>query len=211
MALIVFRWPNGQRIRHLRSTLYDFLSSLLEELSTNEAIFLGQTPTASEGALLCDFLPHLHGALHTGYSNEVSSSPSSFPSWREARDIPTTRTSGALLHRRCEQINSLDCLGALVSRHHNSRPLRTHRSLPTLHSARQPARYPTAHSITRPFSHSSPDGNILDNGPTCSLLLSPTMIWSNLGDVLPFLRCGLALTSLRASSYSSKTIRTIAR
>jgi len=140
------------------------------------------------------------------------SSPSSFPSWREAKDIQTTRASGALLHRRCEQINSLDCLDALVSRHHNSRPLRTHRSLPTLHSARQPARYPTAHSTTRPFSYSSPDRNTFDNGPTCSLLLSSTMIWSNLGDLLPFLRAGgLALTSLRASSYSSETIRTIAR
>ena len=33
---------------------------------------------------------------------------------------------------------------------------------------------------TRPFSHSPADSNDLDNGPTCSLLLSPTMIWSNL-------------------------------
>ena len=119
---------------------------------------------------------------------------------------PTTRTSDALLHRRCERINSLDCLGALVSRHHNSRP---HRSLP---SARQPARYSTTHSTTRPFSYSSPDRNTLENGPTCSLLLSSTMISTNLGGLLPFLRAGgLALTSLRASSYSSKTIRTIAR
>jgi len=46
--------------------------SLLAGLITNEAIFLGRTPTASEGALLCGFLPKLHGALHTGYSNEVS-------------------------------------------------------------------------------------------------------------------------------------------
>ena len=36
-----------------------------------QAIFLEQTPTASEGALLCDFLPQLRGALHTSYSNEV--------------------------------------------------------------------------------------------------------------------------------------------
>ena len=36
-----------------------------------QAIFLDQTPTASEGALLCDFLLQLHGALHTSYSNEV--------------------------------------------------------------------------------------------------------------------------------------------
>jgi len=35
---------------------------------------------------------------------------------------------------------------------------------------RQPARYATAHSTTGPFSHSSPDGNTLDNGPTCSPL-----------------------------------------
>jgi len=33
---------------------------------------------------------------------------------------------------------------------------------------------------TRTFSHSSADSNVLDNGPTCSLLLSPTMIWLNL-------------------------------
>ena len=45
--------------------------SLLEGLSPNEAIFL-QTAPSSEGALLCDFLPQLHGALHIGYSNEVS-------------------------------------------------------------------------------------------------------------------------------------------
>jgi len=45
--------------------------SLLAGLITNVAIFLGQTPTASEGALLCDYLLQLHGALHTGYSNEV--------------------------------------------------------------------------------------------------------------------------------------------
>jgi len=37
----------------LHCTIF-FLSSLLEGLSTNEAIFLGQTPTASEGALLYD-------------------------------------------------------------------------------------------------------------------------------------------------------------
>jgi len=54
----------------------------------------------------------------------------------------------------------------------------------------QPAMHATAQSTARPFSHSSPDSNILDNGPTCSLLLSPTMIWSNLGDLLPFLRAG---------------------
>ena len=41
-----------------------------------------------------------HRALHTGYSNEI---PSSFSSWREAGDIPTTRTSDAHLPRRCEQ------------------------------------------------------------------------------------------------------------
>ena len=63
MAFIVLRWPNEQRIRHLRPTLGDFLFVLPEGLSSNEAIFLGQTPTASEGALLCDFLPQLHGAL----------------------------------------------------------------------------------------------------------------------------------------------------
>ena len=47
----------------------------------------------------------LHGALHTGYSNEISSS---FSTWREARDIPTTRTGNTLSPRRCEQTNSLD-------------------------------------------------------------------------------------------------------
>jgi len=41
-----------------------------------------------------------------------------------------------------------------------------------LHSARQPARYATTYSTTRPFYHSSADRNLLDNGPTYSLLLS---------------------------------------
>jgi len=47
-------------------------------------------------------------------------------------------------------------------------------------STRQPVRYATVHSTMRPFSHSSADRNILDNGPTRSLLLSSTMISSNL-------------------------------
>jgi len=59
VALIVIRWPNEQRIQQLRSTLCDFPFSLPVGLSTNEAIFLGQTPTANEGALLCDVLLQL--------------------------------------------------------------------------------------------------------------------------------------------------------
>jgi len=55
-----------------------------------------------------------------------------------------------------------------------------------------------AHSRIRPFSRSSPDDSILDNGPSCSLLPSSTMIRSNpdiLGDLLPFLHSGgLALS-----------------
>jgi len=39
-----------------------------------------------------------------------------------------------------------------------------------LRSARQPARYATAHSTTRPFYHLLADRNLLDNSPTCSPL-----------------------------------------
>jgi len=87
-------------------------------------------------------------------------------------------------------------LDALVSRHHKSPPLRTHCSLPALNSARQPARYSTAHSTTRPFPHSSPDSKPLDNGPTCSLYLSPTMIRSTLSSP-PTLSATLTLTLRR--------------
>jgi len=62
------------------------------------------------------------------------------------------------------------CLNSLITHHHKSRPLHTHHSSPALHSARQPAHYPTAHSTTRPFSYSPPNSNILDNGPTCPLV-----------------------------------------
>jgi len=75
---------------------------------------------------------------------------------------------------------------ALIFRHHLSRLLRTHRSLSALRSARQPAHYATAHSTTRPIYHSSADRNLRDNGPTCSLLLSPTMIRSNLSALPTF-------------------------
>jgi len=55
---------------------------------------------------------------------------------------------------------------ALIFRHHFSRLLCAHRSLPPLHNQ------PATHSTTRPFYHSSADRNLLDNGSTCSLLLS---------------------------------------
>jgi len=85
VVLNVFRSPNEQRIRHLRSSLYDFPFSLEEGLSPNVAIFLGQTPTASEGALLCDFLPQLHARRIPVIRMKFPSSPLSFSSWREAR------------------------------------------------------------------------------------------------------------------------------
>ena len=83
--------------------------------------------------------------------------------------------SGSVICARCCTL----CPNALVSRHHESRPFRTHRSLLALHSARQPARDATAHSTPRPFSHSSPDRNLLDNGPTYSFSLSPMTIRSS--------------------------------
>ena len=67
VALIVFRWRMSREL----DTIVRLSFPLLAGLTTNEAIFLGQTPIASEGALLCDFLPQLHGALYTGHSNEV--------------------------------------------------------------------------------------------------------------------------------------------
>jgi len=88
-------------------------------------------------------------------------------------------------------INCTLCLDALVSRHHKSRPLRTHRSLPALRSARQPACYATAHSTTQQ-----------DHSPTQTL--SATFYPSSAPAVSPS-------SSLRSSSYSLKTIRTIAR
>jgi len=82
--------------------------SLLAGLITNEAIFLGDTPISSEGALLCDFLPQLHGALYTGYSNEDPLFSVVIFQLERSKVIPTTWTSGDLLLRRCEQIESLD-------------------------------------------------------------------------------------------------------
>jgi len=68
VALIVFRWRMSREF----DTIVRLSFSLLEGPSPKDAISLGQTPTASEGALLCDCLLQLHGALHTGYSNEAS-------------------------------------------------------------------------------------------------------------------------------------------
>jgi len=81
VALIVFRW----RMNREFDTIVRLSFSLLEGPSPNDAIFLGKTPTASEEALLCDFLPRLYGALHPGYSNGVPLSLSSFPAGEKQR------------------------------------------------------------------------------------------------------------------------------
>jgi hypothetical protein len=67
----------------------------------------------------------------------------------------------------------------------------------------------TSGSLARPFSHSSADRNLLDDSPTCSLLLLPTMIRSaptfpaTFWDLIHFLYAGgHASSSLRSSSYS---------
>jgi len=116
-----------------------------------------------------------------------------------------------------DQLHTL--LDALVSRYHKSRPPHSHYSLPALYSARQLARYATAHSTTRPFSRSSADSNTLDNESTCSVLLSPTVIRSNPSPPPTFSATFYPSStpavspssSLRSSFYSSKAIRMIAR
>src|SRR5258706_5976925 len=51
--------------------------------------------------------------MHTVYSDDVSPSPSTFPTGSKLerrKQIPTFRTSGAISPKRCEQLNYLDCV-----------------------------------------------------------------------------------------------------
>ena len=53
----------------------------------------------------------LHSTLYTVDSDEGSSRPSSFPAGSKLerrKQIPTSRTSGAISPRYCEQLNYLD-------------------------------------------------------------------------------------------------------
>jgi hypothetical protein len=58
--------------------------------------------------------------------------------------------------------------------------------VPALHSAGQPARYSSAPSTTRPFSHSPSHRNPLNDDLTHSLLLLPTVIRSNFSPLPTF-------------------------
>ena len=53
----------------------------------------------------------LQSTLHTVYSDEGSSSPTSFPAGSKLerrKQIPTSRTNGAISPRHCKRLNYLD-------------------------------------------------------------------------------------------------------
>ena len=106
VALTVVRWTNEQRALFLRRTWYDSLFPYRREYAPTRRVFYGALVTLSYYNYR-NPAARLHGALHTGYSNESPFSVA-IPQLERRTAMPTTQKSSALSHSRHEQIISPD-------------------------------------------------------------------------------------------------------